>query len=145
MVIRRFTTVLVSAFLLAACATTQGLKTSRGQGEIRHYRTDFQTLWDASLWAFGANGLEIEELNEDQGYILAKKGGGLFSYGERVAIFIERDSRLQAGDDTEAEVFKVEVISKKKGKLNIGAKDWKKPVYEMLESRLPDSAMTALR
>ena len=119
--------------LLAGCSTTQGLKTSRGQGEVRHYRTDFSTLWDASMWAIGVNGLEIEEMNEDQGYILAKKGGGLFTYGERIGIFIDPP-------ESDGGAFKVEVISKKKGKLNMFAKDWKESVFAVLESRLPDSA-----
>ena len=73
------------------------------------------------MWAIGVNGLEIEEMNEDQGYILAKKGGGMYSYGERIGIFID----LRRTDENGQEHYAIEVISKRKGKLNIVAKDWK--------------------
>jgi len=132
---QRRTGTFLAIAVLAGCATTHGLKTSRGSGEIRHYRADWSTIWDAAISSIGTNGLEIEEINEDQGYILAGKGLGLWSYGERVGIFINLERETENGA-----VYAVEVISKRNWALNITAKDWKRSVFQVFESKLPHEA-----
>lgn len=137
------------AMLFSGCATTQGLKTSRGDGESRVYETAYSTLWQACMWAVEANELELEEFREDEGYILAKKGMSFFSYGERVAVFIDRqDNREAVIDSTGSSTptrFTVEIISKRKLATNLFAKDWTTSLFASLESRLPEEALLLIR
>ena len=117
-----------------ACATTGGVRTSQGSGETRFYRTTFDTLWDASLLALAENGLEIVDIARDSGYVLASGAGSFWSYGERVGVFVGRDS-------SNTQALAVEVVSKRVLATNITAKNWKKPIFAMLEAHLPSSAM----
>jgi hypothetical protein len=72
-------------------------------------------------------GLEIASKNREEGYVLAQKGITAFSYGENVAVFVEKI------DDQST---KVEVVSKKAMATNIFAWNWEKPILDRLSEIL---------
>jgi hypothetical protein len=120
--------------LTTSCATVDGLRDSKGTGETSYYRADRETLLDASVIALRDLGLSIEDVREDEGYVLASQGAGVTSYGEVVGVFVRDLSQ----DTT---VRAVEVVSRKRLATNVFAKSWKDDVFGNLEGQLPVEAL----
>jgi len=121
---------LLLVFLLlpsTGCSTIADARNARGQGESRTYNAPFDTVWKTVPTAVNELGLMVAGENEEEGYILAAKGITAFSYGENVAIFVEKI------DD---EQTRVEVVSKKAMATNIFAWNWEKPILDKLSEML---------
>jgi hypothetical protein len=56
--------------------------------------------------------------------VLAQRGITAFSYGENVAVFVEKIEPAKSS---------VEVVSKKAMSTNVFAPDWAKPIFEQLD------------
>ena len=76
---------------------------------------------------FNDLGLDVIEENKSQGYLLAKKGVSLLSYGENVAIFLKK---------VDNSTTTVEVISKKVLATTVFAKDWTDEIFMKLNARI---------
>ena len=84
------------------------------------YDAGFDKTWQATLQTLNELGLSVAAENRQDGYILAQRGMTPFSYGENVAIFIEKTGKHDAT---------VEVVSKKVMETNIFAPDWTQDIF----------------
>jgi uncharacterized lipoprotein len=118
-----------SLFMLWAggCSTLADARNARGQGKYRIYDESFDTVWNTVPKAINELGLMVAGQNQEEGYIMAAKGVSLASYGENVAVFVEKV------DDKRT---KVEVVSKKAVATNIFAWNWEKPILDKLSEML---------
>jgi hypothetical protein len=64
--------------------------------------------------------------NRDDHLVLAQRGITAFSYGETVAIFVDKAEEMKST---------VEVVSKKAMTTNIFAPEWAKPIFEQLDRK----------
>ncbi len=113
---------------VAGCNTVDSVKTTRGTGKSETYAADFKTTWAAVPLAVKAAGLEVAETDEPNRTITAASGMGLFSYGERVALFVE---------PVDAQTTRIEVVSKRVLATNLTAKNWTEPLLAELAKQLP--------
>ena len=116
-------------FLLstAGCSTLSDARKAKGKGTSRIYNESFDTVWDAVPQAVGDMGLQVASQNKEDGYVLGQKGLTAFSYGENVAVFVEK---------VDDERTRVEVVSKKALATNIFAWNWEKPILDRLSEIL---------
>jgi len=119
--------------LTAACATVGGLESARGQGDVSYYRSDPETVFDASVIALSDLGLSIARLDREAGHAAAEASGGMWSYGEVVGVFVRRSDR----DDA---VCSVEVVSRKRLATNVLAKNWEDDVLERIDAQFTGEA-----
>ncbi len=109
------------------CATTSNAQADRGKGVIVSYAAPYDKMWAALMDILKDLGLKVGSADEQQGVILIGQGASAFSWGERVAIFVER---IGTQGNT-----RVEVVSKDALGTNITATDWAQRVHERLASR----------
>jgi uncharacterized membrane protein YraQ (UPF0718 family) len=112
---------------VCGCSTIGDARKARGQGMSRIYNASFDTVWAAAPKALNELGLSIAGENKGEGYILGQKGLTAFSYGENVAVFVEK---------VNVEQTKVEVVSKKTLATNVFAWNWEKPILDKLSEML---------
>jgi hypothetical protein len=123
------TTTLVRLFLsvvllsAAGCSTLNDARQAKGTGKSHLYNASFDIVWDAATQAVTDMGLQVASKSKEEGYILAQKGMSAFSYGENVAVFVEK------ADDQQT---KVEVVSKKAMATNVFAWNWEKPILDRI-------------
>ncbi len=98
--------VVVMTLLLAmvgGCASVETVREARGQGEVRTYPVAYETACKAVLAAAKTKGLEIVENDKDGGRVVLSHGVTLWSWGERIAVFVR---------STSATTTEVEIVSK---------------------------------
>lgn len=132
---KRQTSVLLLLVLFAGCATLEEARHSRGTGLSRVYSTPFVTVWNTVPQALTSLGLTISSENREQGYVLAKRGVTGFSWGEKVAVFVNRIDDMKT---------KVEIVSKRALATNITAADWGPKVLVRLAELLAAHQMRAV-
>ncbi len=116
------------ALLVNGCATMADSIEAKGTGQYRVYDNDFDTVWDAVIDVVKTSKLELVSEDKGRGQILAQRGMSALSYGENVAIFVEKE-------DGEIRT-RVEVVSKKALATTVLAKNWEEHILEELDSRL---------
>ena len=120
---------MVFAFVLqCACTTVSDAKAGRGAGEARIYPRSKDLVWDVVLDVLGTTDLKTVSKDKDAGVILAKRGMTGFSYGEKVAIFVEA---INDGAST-----RVEVVNKRTVSSNSEAADWATILFNRLDKVL---------
>lgn len=120
---------IVFAFLFqSGCATVSDAKADRGTGEARVYPRSKDLVWDVLLDVLGTTDLKIVSTDKDKGVVLAKRGMTEFSYGEKVAIFVEE---INEGAST-----RVEVVNKRAVASNTDAADWATILFNRLDKVL---------
>ncbi len=120
--------VLLGALLASGCASMADATAARGTGTTRTYSQPYDTVWDALLTSIKETDLEIVSQNKDTGTLLAKRSMTAFSYGENVAIFVDRV--------TGAVSTRVEIVNKRVLATNITAPDWDTRLFKALDDRL---------
>lgn len=113
---------------LIGCATIVDSISEKGTGQFRVYEKSFDTVWNAVLEVVSASKLQLVSENRENGQILAQEGMSAFSYGENVAIFVEKQGS--------EEKTRVEVVSKKTMKTNVLAKNWEPYTLKELDAKL---------
>lgn len=149
--------IVLAALAAVACATTGGMLDDRGEGVTRFYETTFDSLWAAARSAVRANGLETDDENRSERYIVAtnppdrqtdfdeERVAVDADQGERVAIFV---------DSLGPRTWGVEVVTRRQFALDPGKTPWAKDVFwvverylgggaRVLEESLPDSVRPA--
>lgn len=127
---------IVAAVFLLICATLSGCTTladaklARGSGQSRVYPVSADIVWHYLPGVVQGVGLDYVDGNRLEGYALAQRGMGLFTYGENVAIFVE------PGVDVSS--TRVEVVSKRSLATNITATNWEGIILDALGRALPD-------
>lgn len=121
---------LVLSFALSGCTTMADAVSARGTGERIAYQATFDEIWVELPKAISAAGLQFVSANREDRSMLAQRGITAFSYGENVAIFVEKP------DDKKSSV---EVVSKKAMQTNVFAPNWAKPIFEQLDKKFKRS------
>lgn len=144
---------LAGCFLLAACATTANLKEARGTGLTRTFEGGFEEVFTAAVESVRGLGLQVDEVNEEEGWIAATRhptgpGPGApedavsvqADQGERVGVFVEGAAPGR---------WEVEVVTLRLFELDPSKLEWAEEIFFSMEMRLdpegrfriPDSAL----
>ena len=126
---RVFLSMLAGAGALAAsgCSTVADARADRGTGVIVNYVAPFDQMWSALPSVLQELGLKVAGDNMAEGTLLVEHGASGFSWGERVAIFVERIGTKGHS--------RVEVVSKNAVGVNVTASDWAPKIHEKLGQR----------
>lgn len=115
------------ALTFSGCTTMADARADRGSGVIVSYAAPFDQIWAALPELLKELGLKVAGDNAQEGYVLVEHGASAFSWGERVAIFVERIGTK--GNS------RVEVVSKGALGVNVTATDWAKSIHDRLAQR----------
>ena len=127
----RFFTVVLGVFLLAGCASLGTVSNARGHGHSRIYNFPYQKVWEAAPKTMSALNLSIGAIDEKEGKIVADTPITGFSYGEVVAVFVDKV------DETHT---RVEVVSRKKLATNIFAYSYQDRILDDLSRQLGEKS-----
>jgi hypothetical protein len=119
---------LLSTALITGCANMADATAARGQGVAHVYDQPFDTVWDALNASVKETDLTIVSADKASGTLLAKRSMTAFSWGENVAIFVDRVTGKVS--------TRVEIVSKRALATNITAPDWDKTLFKALDARL---------
>ena len=121
-----FVAISLLAALSAGCASTETVKDAKGQGERRVYQYNYERVFDATLAAAKVKDLEVIETDRTSGRIILSHGVTLLSWGERIAIFLNRTDKA-----TEVEIVSKPVLAP----LNFPP-DWQKILLDQIDVQL---------
>jgi len=113
--------------LLTGCATLADTRDARGQGSSQTFAATFDAVWKAVPEALSSLGLSVATESKGDGYVLAERGATLFSWGEKVAVFVAKANVTET---------KVEVVSKRALATNIIAPNWESEVLQRVAQLL---------
>lgn len=116
----------VSLFV-AGCASTETVKEAQGQGVSRSYPYAYARVFDAVEAAAKAKELEVVESDKGSGRIVLSHGVTLWSWGERIAVFVKPGT----GPGTAVEIVSKPVMSP----LNFPP-DWPQILFKQLDVEL---------
>jgi hypothetical protein len=109
------------------CSTMADAKAGKGTGISQTFSVASDRVWQVLPSAVKSAGLDYVSGNKDEGYALAQRGLSVLSYGENVAIFIDKPTAAST---------KVEVVSKKAMATNVFAPDWAQPILDKIAEML---------
>ena len=112
----------------SACTTVGDAEASRGTGEARVYPRSKELVWDVLLDVLGTTALKMVSEDKARGVVLAKRGVTGFSYGEKVAIFVEQIDEKPS--------TRVEIVNKRAVSSNTDAADWATIIFNRLDKVL---------
>lgn len=121
-------TAFLALLLSAGCASMADATAARGTGTAHVYDQPFDAVWDALSASVKETDLVIVSENKETGTLLAKRSMTAFSYGENVAIFVDRVTGKVS--------TRVEIVSKRVLATNITAPDWDAKLFKALDARL---------
>ncbi len=130
-IMRLFSKALILIILslsVSGCNTLLDAANSKGSGKYRIYNKSYDTVWNTTIKTVNASSLDLIVANKEEGKILAEGAISGFSWGEKVAIFIER-----IGNKIKT---RVEVISKRALATNFTAKNWENHILKDLDKKL---------
>ena len=119
---------LLAASFITGCASISDTAAARGRGVAHVYNQPYDTVWDVVTAAVKETDLTIVSENKDTGTLLAKRSMTAFSWGENVAIFVDRVSGKVS--------TRVEIVSKRALATNVTARDWDDTLFKVLDERL---------
>jgi len=92
---------------MGGCASTETVKEAEGQGVSRSYPYTYDQVYEATLSAAKTKELEVVESDRSAGRVMLSHGVTLWSWGERIAVFI----KPVADATTEVEIVSKPVLS----------------------------------
>jgi hypothetical protein len=114
--------------LTTGCASMADATAARGTGTTRVYDQPYDTVWDALTACIKDTDLSVVSVDRTTGTLLAKRSMTAFSYGENVAIFVDRVTGKVS--------TRVEIVNKRVLATNITAPDWDAKLFKALDARL---------
>ncbi len=114
-------------YLCPGCGTLAAARSAKGTGARRTYDASADKVWDAIPLALKQLGLKLASSKKSDGCVLATAGVSGWSWGERIAVFVEEISPSRT---------EVEVVSKKVLATNVTARDWQNPILNQIEDVL---------
>ncbi len=99
--------VTVALILLVGCASTQTVGESKGEGAKNLYSAAFENVYAATLRAAQSEELKIVAMDKEAGRIDLSHGVTLWSWGERVSVFLTSVS----ASETEVEIVSKPVLA----------------------------------
>ena len=109
------------------CSSLSEIRNFEGEGKKITYQKNVDEIWPIVILSVNDLGIPIIETNKESGYVLAKRGMSVGSYGENIAIFVKKQNES---------VTSVEIISKRRLATTVFATDWTDSFFMMLENRL---------
>ena len=109
---------------LTGCTTVNTAAKAQGSGEQVIYKAPLEMVWTAIPTLITNVGLKLVSVDADKHVFLAKHGISGWSWGENVAIFVEK---------VETNKTSVEVVTKRKMVTNIAAPEWDEPIFIQLD------------
>jgi len=109
------------------CSSLSEIRNFEGEGKKNIYQKSVDEIWPIVILSVNDLGIPIIETNKESGYVLAKRGMSVGSYGENIAIFVKKQNDS---------VTSVEIISKRRLATTVFATDWTDSFFMMLENRL---------
>jgi hypothetical protein len=109
------------------CSSLSEIRNFEGEGKKNIYQKSVDEIWPIVILSVNDLGIPIIETNKESGYVLAKRGMSVGSYGENIAIFVKKQNES---------VTSVEIISKRRLATTVFATDWTDSFFMMLENRL---------
>ena len=119
--------IMLCSVIVGGCASTETVKEAEGQGVTRVYHYAYEPVFNATLAAAKTRELEVVERDKNSGKVILSHGVTLWSWGERIAIFI----RPLTDDTTEVEIVSKAVMAP----LNFPP-DWQEILFEQIDSEL---------
>jgi len=120
-VVARSVFLVLIALHLGACTSLSDVRESRGQGKSRTFDHSFDVVWDAIPIAMNEVDISVVGQSKTDGYYLGSREMTAFSWGERVAVFVDSVSAMRTT---------VEVVSKRRLQTNITAKNFEDSLIE---------------
>ena len=126
---RRVLTSLAAVTLLAVagCSTTNSVSQLEGRGTKVVYNAPFDPTWRAAVDASNQGDLHVINADPATGYISAKRGVHMETFGENVGIWVTRQGPTQTG---------VEVVSRQAGPPVLWLRNWEKRVQQSIAANL---------
>jgi hypothetical protein len=121
---------LIIAFIVmiaGGCASTETVKEAEGEGISRSFSYAFEPVYEATISAAKEKELEVVESDKKSGRLILAHGVTLWSWGERIAIFVKPLSN----NETEVEVVSKPVLAP----LNFPP-DWQNILLDQIEAEL---------
>ncbi len=112
---------LAPAFL-TGCNSLGDAREARGDGTRRTYSATVDQVWRAVPRAANDLDLSVAGTFQDEGYMLLSRGATMFSWGERVAVFVDP---IDGGSS-------VEVVSKRAISVNITARNFEDSLLDKI-------------
>ena len=122
-----FLFLLLVLLAVSGCTTMNDAEQGRGSGEKVTYQASFDEVWAAIPQAINAADLHFVSADRKNCMVLAKQGMTAWSYGENIAVFVDKIGETQTI---------VEVVSRRMMETNILAKDVGVPIFEQLDKKL---------
>ncbi len=117
----------ISFGFIQGCSTLADAKAAKGSGTAVVYAASFDEVWNAIPGVLKELQLPMITDNKATGEVLAQQGVTMMSYGENVAIYVEK-----VGNEVKT---RVEVISKKSMATNVFATNWETRIIEKLNQK----------
>jgi len=115
---------------LGGCASTETVREAQGQGVTRVYQATYADAFNATIRAAKAKNLEVTESDKATGRIILSHGVTLWSWGERIAVFVK---------SKDAKKTQIEIVSKPVlSPLNFPP-DWQQILLDQIEAELGGS------
>ena len=127
MQINRVVILLLTVLVISGCNTLASAINAKGTGPYRVYERSYDKVWDTVGETVSTVGLDVVTADKDKGMLLAQRSASFFSYGENVAIFVEKIGRGRV---------RVEINSKKQMETNVFAPDWSDRLFSYLDVSL---------
>ncbi len=126
-------TVLLAVFIfvlgsISGCATIDTLQAGTGGSSFEVRGKTYDEIWKAVVITAGRS-LTVVESNKQSGTLKAEKGGGLFTWGEVVGIFVRPTSNG-------APVYIIEVQSLKRARGQLTGQDWTETMISGVKAEL---------
>ncbi|HUR47770.1 MAG TPA: hypothetical protein VMZ27_17935 [Candidatus Saccharimonadales bacterium] len=117
----------VTLLAMAGCSTTNTVSQMEGRGTKVVYNAPFDPTWRAAIDAAQQGDLHVINADPATGYISAKRGVQMETFGENVGIWVTRQGPTQTG---------VEVVSRQSGPPVLWLRNWEKRVQQSIAANL---------
>lgn len=118
---------LMAIALLAGCATPKQVATMEGHGKRAVFNAPYDRVWRAAVDAAQVEDLRIRSADPATGYISAKRGFRVHTYGENVGIWVREVAPGQT---------QVEVVSRQAGPPKFSFKSWENQILDTVAMNL---------
>jgi len=126
---------LATVAVLIGCSTPKTVAAKRGLGTKQVYHAGYDQVWRAAVDATQLGDLHVLQADRAAGFISAKRGLRIETFGENVAVWVTRIS------PTETEV---EVVSRQAGPPKFWFKNWEKEIHQAIAANLTKEDATAV-
>lgn len=126
--------ILALALALCGCSTTSSVARKQGHGTKQVYRAPFDQVWRAAVDASQLGDLQILSADRSHGYISAKRGIQIETFGENVGVWVTSVSPTET---------QVEVVSRQAGPPALYLKNWEHEILRAVEANLTREAVGA--